>query len=481
MGESLWYFLVRFRDPTAGEPKDQLETLLAQAGVRYACEYTLYGFWDGLLRVWLRGDAKRRLLQMIKARADELGMDDVRYFEVSGLYYMWHLVDVDLLGEGAGPSLEKLHGFEDKVHLAKGDSGALPAKVQDELRRNELLIERPPWRSGGIKLYLALEHTATTSLSQELQVQFVRDAVQETGLAERCSLYAGDGFARFLIRCEADDFDSIRLLTERIYVQLRGLYKKGLALRPMAFVIIEASVESDNLNVFDSLSLRDEDTVKRLDLTDGGRVRFGAMEQGERDHMHELVLSVDKLSLDDARLSDTLVGLLRACVEEDYAEVMSSLSFVIDFEWLFREFMIRVWARCYGGDWREALADRLEEFAPEEGLGDLVREKGPGEWSFGTLHKLAEVSGRADAEVQEHLASEIGADWHGQLYALIDLRNYAAHGKVRSVERLGRLEGKWGERVEEAIKSAEMYFRLDNLLRRKEMTDDAQAHVRSVG
>lgn len=468
-GEGLWFFLIRFKDPTLGAVEDQISSALEKAGIPYACKYTLYGYWDALIRVWMTEAVRRRFLDILKKRTEELGIEESRYFEVSGLYYLWHDVHEDLLE--SGPAVEKLNAFEGEVQEAKGDSALLPADQKAEMLTNELLIERPGGPDDAVKFYVTLEYTAGSALSPEQEVTHMLRAIEAGGLAERCSLYVGYGCARFFLRCAADDFSSVLGLTQRLYRELRDLHKVGLALRPTTYIIVEASAESDNMNFFGSLSLVDQTTAERLGLTAAGRARFTDMTQEERSGMHSLVRKIDQLSLEDERLSPKLTGLLRACIEEDVDGVVSSYAFVFDFEWLFREYMIRVWASRYPGDWPATLAERLNGSSAAGKVSSALGQS-PSEWTFGTVHKLAEMSGRDDAEVQGALVNELGDDWHGKVKALVGIRNFAAHSSVRSIEQLSDLSGEWGARVREIIESAEFYFRLDKLLRRKEAKHD---------
>ena len=468
MGEELWFFLIRFKDPTVGAVEDQLRAVLNEAGIVHACRYTLYGFWDGLVRAWMTEAMTRRFLRLVKDRRVELGIDDVRPFEVTELHYLWR-GDPNLLE--SGPSIEKLNAFEEAIEAVRGDASLLQPKVREDLIGNKLLIKRPPVSSTGVKLYVTLGHTASSSFTQDQEVEHMLRAIQAAGFAEHCSLYVGHRFARFFLRCSAKDFDSAHELNEQLYLQLRDLHKIGLALRPMTFMIINASAESDNLNCFGSLSRVDESTAERLELTALGRRRFGTMSQPQRARYHELVLRIDSLSLSDERLSPKLTGFLRACIEEDIDGVNASCAFVFDFEWLFHQYMLRVWGSQYGSDWISELSTRIAALNPPGGVpGGL--QSSPAEWTFGAVHKFAELSGLADPDIQDALVRDLGADWHGRVKALVEIRNFAAHSKARRVAQLSNLSGQWGRQVEEIINSAEFYFRLDNLKPRKDTQDD---------
>ncbi len=444
-----------------------MQEVLNTAGVRHACQYTLYGYWDGLIRVWMTDSLKRRFLRTIKSKTNELGVEDVRYFEVSSLYYMWHKPESDLLEEG--PSIGQFNAFEDTIRAASGDSDLLrdPAKLLEK----DLLLDRPPWPDGGVKLYITLEYTAPSSAAEDHEVAQLRRAVENAGLDKRCSLYVGHGFARYLLRCVVDDFDSVLGLTEEFYLQLRDLYRSGLALRPATFVIMQASVESDNLNYFGSLSGQDEITAERLELSSRGRDLFAEMSQDERWHVHELVVRSDSLAEEDERLNSRLIALIKACVEADVDEVVDLLTFVVDLEWLFRSYVLPVWGAHYGDEWRKTLVERAKLTEPGEDWTEATK-RGPSEWSFGTLHRLADVSGRDNAAVQATLTRDIGDGWHGQIQALVDLRNYAAHSKARSVDRIDDLSGRWGQLVEETINSVEIYSLLTRLTKERSASGD---------
>ncbi|HET9592817.1 MAG TPA: hypothetical protein VFP17_07865 [Solirubrobacterales bacterium] len=468
LGENLWFFLIRFKDPTSAAVEDQMQRLLTETGVKHACEYTLYGYWDGLIRVWMTDTLKRRFVRVLKSKADALGVEELRSFEVGALYYLWHDPALDLLD--SGPALADTNSFKDQIQAAEGDAD----KLEDPhaLLGNSLLIERPDWPSGGVKIYMSLDYTAPSPYAQEYEVPRILRAIEAAELEKRASLYVGAGFSRYLLRCAVNDFNSILGLTENFYQQLSELHRTGLALRPNTFVIIEASMESDNFNYFGSLSAADELTAERLDLDLLGRQRLAEMSQDERTHIHDLVVRADTLAREDEQLNGKLTALIRACIEEDLDEVRNALLFVIDFEWEFREYMIPIWAGHYSGDWRKQLVGRAESAEPGKNWESQL-EISPSEWTFGALHKLAAVSGRDAPVIQEKLEEDLGEKWHGEIQALVTLRNYAAHSKAKTEKRLSDLSGSWGRRVEEFINSAEMYRRLTHLNRARRNGDDA--------
>src|ERR1700733_4392460 len=65
--ESLYFFLIRYREPHYTPVASQLRRILAAAGVTHACEYTIFGYWDGLIRVWLSQSSHNRLLSLLES------------------------------------------------------------------------------------------------------------------------------------------------------------------------------------------------------------------------------------------------------------------------------------------------------------------------------------------------------------------------------------------------------------------------------
>jgi hypothetical protein len=466
--EVLWFFLVRFVDPTADAVDALLKKGLERAGLMHSCTYALYGYWDGLLRVWMTVGAKRKFLRMMKDKPNEFGVADIRDFEVASMYYLWNDRDADLLDDAQGPSLERLNAFQEKVREVRGAVERLSADDRDRLRANHLLIERPTWPSGEIKLYIALDYTSTTTVRDDLEVSLVRQAIDRAGLMESCSLYGGAGFTRYLIRCIATDYAAVLRQTQTFYGELHKLNEQGLPLRPTTFVIIQASEESDNLNVFESLSSPDEVTAQRLALSADGRDSFKGLSDAERARVHDLLVKIDELSLSDPRLTDALLQLLRGSVEDDYTAVIASLWFLIDLEWLFRQYAIRSWARRYGrDDWFGALRSEFGSRLKELPGIDAIISISPAEWNFGQVHRLAVASAEVDAQYGSLVDGQLGSNWQGRFRGLIDLRNLAAHGTIRSLD-LNDLTGTWGQKVEELVRSAGTYFLLDKLVNRSE-------------
>ncbi len=85
-GEKLYFYLLRLRQPLQEPVADHMQKILLRADIASGCEYSVFGQWDGLLRVWLPEASQHRLLFVL---AQDRDVAEVRHFEAEQVRYLW--------------------------------------------------------------------------------------------------------------------------------------------------------------------------------------------------------------------------------------------------------------------------------------------------------------------------------------------------------------------------------------------------------
>src|SRR6476469_6843106 len=140
-GETLYFFLLRVKRHYCGSVPDQVKSILEGAGVDAACEYTLYGHWDALIRVWLTSASRLRLLEELAK--PESNIEEAPDYTVTQIRYLWSDNKGDLMSESRKMRPNVTERFGDiKTAVDEFDRVLAPQLVQ-RLTKADLLVERP--------------------------------------------------------------------------------------------------------------------------------------------------------------------------------------------------------------------------------------------------------------------------------------------------------------------------------------------------
>ncbi len=108
LDEDLYFILFRFTRPR--DISAELDELMAEAGIQNYSAYIIFGYFDGLLRVWLTPHRWQLLLRCIARRNPQIS--ETRYLKVAALRYLWSRFGAYNLLEAGGPSEEFARTFE---------------------------------------------------------------------------------------------------------------------------------------------------------------------------------------------------------------------------------------------------------------------------------------------------------------------------------------------------------------------------------
>jgi hypothetical protein len=457
-GEQLYFCLIKLEQPLHRPVSEQIRSVLDSARVRYACEYSIFGYWDALVRVWLNSSSEQRLREVFARPSSNVA--DARRFVATQIRHFWSGDASNLLA----PSRELREAIAERdgdVRLTVEHPDHGQEDVWRRLSDAGLLIERQrPATSSAVKFYVALQRGGG-ELPHDFEEQAVLGAIDSSGLAPRTSLYSGSGeFADYLVRCVADSYDEVLHWSATLDVNL-GVTK----LRPMTLLVANtAAYESDNVNDIDVLSSDDQATLDLLELGDQSQQLFTRLSMVQRAALNGLVRSAYELSEQYRPLRSKLRDLLRASIEDDRNALTSSLAFLLDFEWFLSAYLRRAWAEVYGRDWPAELAGRFEDNGKK---APTPEEMSSEKWTLGAMFHTAIESASLDDDVEARFVLQLGDYWATQMETLLSLRNRIAHGRLRAIQQLDDFAGEWGVFLREIMNVAALHFRCEQLTERR--------------
>jgi hypothetical protein len=425
--ETLYFVLIRLRLPLHEPVADQLRAILDVANVPFACEYSVFGHWDALVRVWLTHGGYERLYRLLNKK-DQNNIDKFETFAATDIRYLWSGKEHDLLRD---VSVTKVLARRKKlIDSAVTNPDLLDSGAWATLEQDGLVIRRhtaaPATES--VKFYIALERVGAT-VPAEGELEAVLDAINLCDMKDRASLYVGKSwFAGYLVRCISDTYSGVLKMSRALDIKLRHT-----PLRPMTLLIANVDArESDRVNDTRSLSRRAENTLELLDVEDDPS-KFTTLNMHDWDALAELVERAHELAGEDVTTLPSLLDLLRACLKDDHNELARALAFLPDSESFLAEYVIRAWTATIGDHWFNELTRQFAADPQFARSAEELRKDKETEWTAGSYAFFAVNTAAFSELFDARLKRQLSADWKDQMLLYAELRNRPAHGKLRAI------------------------------------------------
>jgi len=449
--ETLHFVMIRLTEPMHVPVAQQIRTLLESAGIKYACEYTLFGWHDALIRVWLKPEAYRRLLNVLPPKAN--------LFEVDRIHYLW-LDESDLLSPNA-EVIKKITGARDDIDtLARApDSTDTTSWKKLHDKQLELIFDRPS-NGRNVKFYTLLRSTSQTVPASE-QIGLILDALNRTRIPKRklymsacSSVYCGKGdLASYLVRCTAPTYHDVLILAEQLDINL-----KEAQVRPMTLLVANQKPrEFDHPNDPVHLSAEDRNLAGTLSVESSV---IDDLNEHYRIELRNLVSMACNVAESDPDLRQLLLDLLRATVLNGKTAWYQSIIFLAHFEPLFRKYVERILELELGKGWRPQVSQKCEASSNPEWL-TLATEmkKKKAQWSLGTYKFLARAAAKFYPAVEGQFENDLGVEWEDEVDSIHDLRNTNLHGRNYD-QQLNAYDEKWAKELRRIINAAVLWRQL---------------------
>jgi hypothetical protein len=433
-GETLQFILIKLKEPLHKPVREQIRNLLAAANIEYACEYSLFGSWDGLVRAWLGPASYRRLRRVLDDPVSSYNVDDFNGFTATHLHYLRLGETNDLLE--ARDALGAITSNAKHIDFIASNPDKIDSESWRRLQAAGLVWLKPSDRDGSVKFYTALARTRD-HLSTEEELLAITDAMRTTqiptsgeSMLDRATLYRGSGsMGSYLVRCVADTYGDVLSLAEAFDTHLDGTH-----LRPTTHLIANSKPrESDNANDRLHLTLDETKAAELLGFDDPGTI--ANLSDAHRRELLRLVSSACEISDTDEKLQKRLLRMLRSSLINDHHELEETLIFLHRFEPYFNRLVEAELEFVFDASWRTRLINKcdLSEDKQWKEHADAMRER---KWTIGTWLNTALAACEFDPAFQGRMEGRLGPDWEKRCRALLDLRNEYSHGAVTEIGRL---------------------------------------------
>ncbi len=437
--EELYFFLVRYREPHYTPVASQLRRLLAAAGVTHACEYTIFGYWDGLVRVWLSPSSRNRLVSLLDSH--EYNIEEHRFLVATNVHYLWHS-DADLLKDNR-EVLGRITKFERQIGEIVA-SDVCPAPAADKLRDAGLILRRPASAPGNVKFYIVLEK-AGEPMTRSKQMPLVLKGLEGAGMTARSSLYAGDGdLAVYLVRCVADSYADVLEWTARLDPHL-----KDTRLRSMTLLVANAdALESDHVNDPAVISQAAEQVLQLLGVEGDEHHERGflaALSEEDQAAFCRIVRGAYEKAVPGTELQEQFTAILCASLRNDHQAFKGSLPFLVDLEYYFGAYLQGAWSDVFGENWLSAVVEQLATGDKNAKAAAAAMSRPQEEWGLGPYIQGALETAGINVIFASRLSRQLGGDWRRRVRSLHGLRNDFSHGRLARLQWLRDYSGKGGK------------------------------------
>jgi hypothetical protein len=434
--ESLYYVLVRLRDPLHRPVAEQIGKVVAKAEITHACEYSLFGWWDALIRVWLTRSSYRRFLKVLEDKALH-NIEDFQGFTTTQMYYFWNRKTDDGLAENRAV-LAAIASHSKAIDAVAAIPTLTDSKEWRALKKAKLVFERKPMPAGGVKFYTTLKRVSDDMpVAQETQTILAAMSETHVGdtnarMVDRATLYHGSGtLADYLVRCVADNYDDVLALAEAFDIKLQNA-----KLRPMTLLVANPKPrESDHIN--DTIHLSHNDAANATVLGFDSPRALAKLTTQQRAELHKLITTAcEAADADEEALRNQLLEMLRATATNSYRDLHAALLYLLDFEPIFKDLFLRLMTAHFGQNWYAMIVAFCLESDEWHQHGLVIQDVKPSKWGLGTFIFTARAACDLDARFRGRLERRLGPRWNGELDSLLSLRNDFAHGRVHEFERL---------------------------------------------
>lgn len=435
--EKLYFIMIRLREPLHRPVAHQIRGLLEAANIEYACEYSIFGWWDALIRVWLNPVSHDRLLRVLDPPTSENNIDRMLHFTATDIRYLWTGSEKNLIVRDKD-ILEQITTHTEDIDFTATNFSHTEAKRWDALREAGLLIERNTPEAGGVKFYMALDQTDASKMSPEEEIRAILNALKSSGMSKLSSLYVGDGrLADYLVRSVARTYGDVLKLAASFDEHLHDT-----RLRPMTLLIANTDAqESDQINSTKPISHIDDNILELLGLDDPACLE--ALAVADRMALHELMVQMYELATADGPLRTILREILVAAIRDDPSdrrEFQKALSFMLEFEVYLTEYIDQLLSDTYGkGKWLPRLRETCRESTIQKWKNHAKEmDKDVAKWSLGTFIHTAQAASKFAPYFAKQATQTLGRNWSGRAFAVLDLRNDVAHGRLHKIKYLNR-------------------------------------------
>lgn len=435
---------------------------MQRSAIEYFSGYPMLGYYDGLVRFWATDREYTKFLTVCNESL--MGLSTTRTLIASSIHYTWHgrsnaEQESELLQSGP-VSVERDHDIRAMItsieDVARSGNGMVDVEaVRQEYERlvsKRLLLYKSAETAANIKVFILLQPIGDFRDRAEVTKSLL---VMRRSSAhfQNMSLYAGEGtLGTHLVRLTVESFDDILRATNELDHSLENLQYRTTTL----FVGVQDVDETDNINNLNRLTNDEYDLANRLDVS---KTLIGYLNPQSRawlvDQYNAVTTRVESIDV-----IETSLEILTAALKRDRNALRGKLSFVVDLEFYFRQFVVNVLSEAYKLDWIPDVHERIPNPFRNMTENDA---RNPGKWPLGVVLQVLRESCRNEAYIDARVTEALGEDWYGLIRPVFDVRNEFAHGRLINEvddDDLNDFSGQWGQNLKDIIRALPLHSAL---------------------
>ena len=479
-GEACFYYIIRALDPTnTMTVSSTISQLLIEQDISSGSVYSLFGFYDVLLRVWFTETVRRRFLYALTTRSPQFVVDDIRDFRADQITYSF--------AERPSPSVDEIRNLDPQIRRVNAAElndtwGEDPEdeKAFDDLVENGCVHRVPA--TAGVKFYLVCDRTMPRVNPPEYEQQRILNSVLNSGL-ECISLYSGKGtLADYLIKGVVSDFSQLYDRITPVRREARDLHLRSMTL-PIAHIVDDRETDNvDELRVPAKLEI--DELVEELGH-DYSLVIRAALRKAVDSLPEAQSRAISELHKDIAPefrgtpFYSKYLATLRGSLRNDVDELDGAVSFFNAIERDLRYLIPRILAEQLGGadaSWHKVLedawnksaeaADELTAVAANEDFG--ADEDQP----LRSIYKRLTMRGLLDflrlastkyPQLTDFFSRSFYDGWEEDIRPLWETRNRVNHGRFLDRTQFTDFDDSWGEDLRKLYRGGRLYNALQRL------------------
>ena len=333
--------------------------------------------------------------------------------------------------------------------MAESPADPSPQLVK-ELFSDGLLLLKPEDSAAALKLFIVVQSTEyVVSDASRVSDDLAKIVASISGLEDAASVYSGDGnLGGHIVRATAKSYGDAFRISDAVATEVARF-----SLRTTTLLVAKTGrYETDNINNIAALTGAEHRLGEMLNID----VELLALLDSDVRRRLEAVVEELVSRLGETSEWETVQGIVRACLTNDRRQLRQYLSFVLDFELYFREYVTLLLANAWGSAWPTLARRHFPELF--RNLDQSV-EQSPPDWPLGVVHSLLREAAAQDTTIKAEVLHDLGEQWSSRVRAVLNLRNPFAHGKLLAdVPRRPDLSAEWGRDCFNLLRALPLYF-----------------------
>jgi len=456
-GEDLYFFILRAENPTRAYYEDVSERC-KNSGVSAYCLYKLYGYYDGLLRVWANNDRLGELRALLQ---DYLPEQPIEFHVNAAFYDGWseHPNNVDIR------SLVQAERDVIRVSLEK-DAPADIKDAVDRLRGLRFVHYMDPRESFLARDFPLIKFYCPLGPSRLLNdfpggIDAIRQVIRQVDGIQLKSLYFGSA-DHIDVGClikgviSSRDLGQLDDWIDDLYGSLRAA---GRDFRRMTLLVASAESPEADLVDCEASELGLVGQILRRILSDEMATSLYRLPSEERQILVN-VFDEFRIQLIGTAFEPYFLGLIEARLVKNSVLLEQKLTFLITVEAEARDYLRNaVLVPQLGAGWYQVASKTAKELEARKKKGRAIETGDGGEPLLGLgeyvrVVECLEADGVLDTEP---LRARLGPDWVDRLILVSELRNKWAHGSISAwLHKGGDWEG-WPDVAQRACSAGTVY------------------------